>query len=60
MNSLTGSLECSYMHPIIYFNLLGSIISRKVDSVSLSLYSLKLLSIYIKVQLFEAAVGVHL
>ena len=48
------------MHPIIYFNLLGSIISRKVDSVSLSLYSLKLLSIYIKVPLFEAAVGVHL
>ena len=65
MNSVTGTFGCLYMQPVILSFLWGSIISRKLHSIFLSLYSFRtfdvlyfnLLSIYIKVPTFEAGVG---
>ena len=66
VNSVTGTFGCLYMQPIILSFLWGSMISGKVHFIFLSLCSFRtfgvlcfnLLSIYIKVQYFEAVVNI--
>ena len=61
VNSVRGTFECLYMEPVVSSFLWGSMISREVDSIFISLYSFRtfgvlyfnLLSIYIKALPFE-------